>query len=133
MTESTYIGSFIVVVSAAIYLDIAISMPAAAWPFEFPGAYAVARTLSSDNVGARLKTATSTEDLYEIIKDSEKARVDKLSASRQSRRHGGSSSGGKIPFRRAMGTAITAILIFICCALVACRAAGHRTLVFGVR
>ena len=130
LTKYTYIGAFVVLVASAIYLDIAINMPASPWPFDFPGAVAVARTLSSDDFSHQLKQIRSSDDLYAIIKESE----DKLSKPRLPRRHkddgdDGKPAAGKLAFRVAMANALTYVAVICATALVVCHLMGHRTLI----
>jgi len=130
VTKYTYIGAFVVLVAAAIYLDIAINMPAAPWPFDFPGAYAVARTMSSDDFSQRFKSISSSDDLLAIIKENE----DKLSRPALPRRHkagddGKPASGAYLPFGAAMANALSYVAGVCVVALVACKVAGHRTLI----
>ena len=128
-TKYTYIGAFVVVVSSAIYLDIAIKMPPQAWPFDFPGAVAVARTVSSDDFGKTLKSIKSSEDLLAAIRESEEG------YDRKPRRHRSGVElapprGPTLRFSRAMGRGFLIVLVICGTATAVCHATGHKTLLF---
>jgi drug/metabolite transporter (DMT)-like permease len=122
-TSSTnIIGAFIVVTAAAVYLDIAVNLPPQAWPFDFPGAYAVARCASSEDGRAKMLRARSSAEVLQVVEEAEH----KLLWPSLSARYGVES--GRVTFSRGAVDAVAVVSVACGAAALVCVLAGHRTL-----
>jgi len=122
-TSSTnIIGAFIVVTAAAVYLDIAVKLPPQAWPFDFPGAHAIARCAATEEGRTKLLRSRSSAEVLQVVEEAES----KLLRPSLSRRHGVES--GRVAFSRGAVDAIALVAVGCGMAALACVLSGHRTL-----
>ena len=110
------------VTAAAVYLDIAVKLPPQAWPFDFPGAHAIARCAATEEGRTKLLRSRSSAEVLQVVEEAES----KLLRPSLSRRHGVES--GRVAFSRGAVDAIAMVAVGCGMAALACVLSGHRTL-----
>ena len=119
VTLYSVMGALVVLVSSFIYFDIAISMPAPAWPFQFAGALAVAQSYSIDKLATTLVGGRSSASSPATMLATDAT----LPSSKAQ-----PSRSTTIAFFPALCNALALVSTVCGTAFTVCRLAGHRTL-----
>merc|ERR1711924_579539 len=83
--------------AAAVYLDIAVKLPPQAWPFDFPGAHAIARCAATEEGRTKLLRSRSSAEVLQVVEEAESKLL------RRHCRDGTASSRAASRFREVRG------------------------------